>query len=93
LREIGSTILAHIQDVALEVESNILAANNLRGKFDRERRKQKVEASSSNASGINPQVDELNKLVKSLSTEMERLKLEGRQTNRNPQDFGNIIIS
>jgi hypothetical protein len=28
-------------------------------------------------------------MVKSLSVEMEKLKLEGRQTNRNPQDFGN----
>jgi hypothetical protein len=79
-----------MQDVALEVESNILATNKLRGKSDRDRRKQKAEASSSDASIINPQVDELNKFVKSLSAEMERLKLEGRQTNRNPQDFRNI---
>jgi hypothetical protein len=34
-------------------------------------------------------VDELTKLVKSLSVEMEKLKLEGRQNNRNTQDFGN----
>jgi hypothetical protein len=49
----------------------------------------KIEASSSDASGINPQFDELTKLVKSLFAEMERLKLEGRQRNINPQDFGN----
>jgi hypothetical protein len=90
LREIRSTTLSHMKDVALEVESNILATYKLRGKYDRDRRKQKVETSSSDASGINPQVDELTKLVKSLSIEMEILKLEGRKTNRNPQDFGNI---
>jgi hypothetical protein len=33
----------------------------------------------SDASTTNPQVDELTKLVKSLSAEMEKLKLEGRQ--------------
>jgi hypothetical protein len=89
LRERRSTTLSHMQDVSLEVESNILAADKLRGKYDRDRRKKKEEASSSDASGTNPQVDELTKLVKSLSAEMEKLKLEGRQANRNPQDFGN----
>jgi hypothetical protein len=74
-----------MQDVSLEVESNILATYKLRGKYDRDRRKQKAEASSSDASGTNPQVDELTKLVKSLSVEMEKLKLEGRQANRNPK--------
>jgi hypothetical protein len=78
-----------MQDAALEVKSNILASDKLRGKYDRDRRKQKAEASSSYDLGINLQFDELTKLVKSLFAEMEILKLEGRQTNRNPQDFGN----
>ena len=51
--------------------------------------KQKAAVSTSNASSNNPQVDELTKLVKSLSVEMEKLKLEGRGANRNPQGFGN----
>jgi hypothetical protein len=89
LRERRSTTLSHMKYVALEVESNILAVDKLRGQSDRDRRKQKEEASSLDASGINPQVDELTKLVNSLSTEMEKLKLEGRQTNKNPQYFGN----
>ena len=67
-----------MKDVALEVESNIQATDKLRGKYDRDGRKQKAEASISDASRINPQVDELTKLVKSLSAEMEKLKLEGR---------------
>jgi hypothetical protein len=53
-------------------ESNILATDKLRGKSNRERRKQKVEVSTSDSSGVNPQVDELTKLVKSLSVEMEK---------------------
>jgi hypothetical protein len=39
------------------VESNILSANKLRGKYDRDRRKQKEEASTYDASTTNPQVD------------------------------------
>jgi hypothetical protein len=79
-----------MQDVALEVDSNIMATDKLWEKSDRDRRKQKTGASSSDASRINPQFDELTKLVKSLSEDMERLKLEGRQTNQNTQDLGNI---
>jgi hypothetical protein len=39
LRERRATSLAHMQDAALEVESNILAADKLRGKADRDREK------------------------------------------------------
>jgi len=89
LRERRYTSLAHMQDVSLEVESNILATDNLRGKFDRDRRKNRVEASTYDSSSVNPRVDELTNLVKSLSAEMEKLKLERRQNNRNTQDTGN----
>jgi len=51
-----------------------LETNKLRGKYDRDRRKQKAEASTSDASGTNPRVDELAKLVNSLSPEMEKNK-------------------
>jgi hypothetical protein len=60
-----------------------LAADKLRGKYDRDRRKSRVEASTSDSSGVNPQVDELKKLVKSLSVEMEKMNLEGKQNYRN----------
>jgi len=93
LRERRYTTLDHMQYASLDIESNILVADKLRGKSNRDRRKLKEKASSLDASGINPQVKELTKLVKSLSAEMERLKLEGRQTNRNPQDFGKKINS
>jgi hypothetical protein len=52
-----------------ELESNILASYKLRGKPNRDRRKKTVEASNYNALGTNPRVDELTKLVKSLSAE------------------------
>jgi hypothetical protein len=89
LRERRATSLAHMQDATLEVESNILAADKLRSKYDRDRRKGRVEASTSDSSAAYPQVDELTKLVKSLSAEMEKLKFEGKQSYRNPQNVDN----
>jgi hypothetical protein len=73
LRERRSTSLAHMKDAVVEVESNIVASDKLRGKSDKARRKSRIEASTSNSSIVHPQVDELTKLVKSLSTEMEKL--------------------
>jgi hypothetical protein len=89
LRERRSTSLAHMQDAALEVESNIVASDKLRGKSDRDRRKNRAEASTSDSPIVHSQVDELTKLVKSLSTEIEKLKLEGKQTYRNTQNTDN----
>ena len=53
-----------MQDVSLEVESNILAVDKLRSKDDRDRRKGRAEASTSESPIVHPQVDELTKLVK-----------------------------
>jgi ABC-type phosphate transport system ATPase subunit len=89
LRERRSPSLVHMKDVALEVESNIVASDKLRGKSDRDRIKKKVEASTSDSFVVHSQVDELTKLVKSLSTEIEKLKLEGRQPYRNAQNIEN----
>jgi hypothetical protein len=89
LRERRSPSLVHMQDVALEVESNIVALDKLRGKSDRDRRKNRAETSNSDSSIVHSQVDELTKLVKSLSTKMEKLKSEGKQTYINSQNTDN----
>jgi hypothetical protein len=89
LRERRSSSLVHMQDAALEVESNIVASDKVRGKSDRDRRKRRTEASTSDSHTIHPQVEDLTKLVKSLSTEIEKLKLEGKQTYRNTQNTDN----
>jgi ribonuclease HI len=89
LRERRATSLANMQDAALEVESNVLAVNRLRSKSDRDRGKGKSEASTSGSSITHPQVDELTKMVKSLTAEMEKMKFEGKQTYRNPQNIDN----
>jgi hypothetical protein len=82
LRERRATSLAQMQDAAIEVESNVLAADRLRNKADADRRKGRSEASTSGPSVPHPQVDELTKMVKSLSAEMERMKVEGGKHTR-----------
>jgi hypothetical protein len=89
LRERRAASLAQMQDATIEVESNVLAANILRNEADIGRRKGKSEASTSGPSVPHLQVDELTKMVKSLSTEMERLKVERRRAYKGPQSTKN----
>jgi hypothetical protein len=49
-----------------------LVADKLRSKYDRDRRRGRDKASTSDSSNSHPQMDELTKLVKSLSVEMEK---------------------
>jgi hypothetical protein len=78
LRERRSTSLVHMQDATLEVESNIVDSDKLIWKSDRDRRKNITKASTYDSHVVHPQVEELTKLVKSLSTEIQKLKLEGK---------------
>jgi hypothetical protein len=78
-----------MQDAAIEVESNVLAADRLRNKADKGRRKGISETSTSGPLMPHPQVDEMTKMVKSLSAEMERIKVEGRKAYKGPQNFEN----
>jgi hypothetical protein len=72
--------LAHMQDAALDVESNIFSVHKLRRKPDRDIIRGRFEVSNSSSATIHSQVDELTKLLKSMSAKMEKLKLEGRKT-------------
>jgi hypothetical protein len=89
LREIRATSLAHMQDAAIEVESNILAVDKIRSKADKDRRKGRSEAFTSSSFVSPPQMDEVTKLLKSLPSRMERLEMEGKSSYRNPQNVDN----
>jgi hypothetical protein len=94
LRERRATSLAQMQDAAIEVESNILAADRLRNKANTDRRKGRSEASTSDSnvsgpSSSHPQVNELTQLVNVLKEEMERIKVERRQMYKGPQNTEN----
>jgi hypothetical protein len=52
-----------------------VASDKLRGKYDRDKRKNRDESSTSDSSVVHPQVDEFTKLVKLLSAEMENLTI------------------
>ena len=63
-----------MQDAALEVESNIMAAEKLKGQADR--RRQRGQASTSFASSSKPKLDKMTKMIESLATEIFKLKVE-----------------
>jgi hypothetical protein len=86
LRERRATTLAHMQDAAVEVESNILVVDRLRNTAGRNISRQRPEASSSSTSPLPLQTDETARVLKSLSARMERWELEGKPMYRNPQN-------
>jgi hypothetical protein len=88
LREKRTTTLNLMQDVAIEVESNILVADKLKSRSDRDRKKQKEELPSSSNSTSDTKMDEMTKMLKTMTSEMARLKMEQRQPNRPTQEGG-----
>jgi len=84
--------LADMQDAALEVESNIMATEKLKGNVDRRRKRGK------SSSSLNPKIDKMTKMIESLASEISKLKVEqhprkGRvhntftPTNPNPNPY------
>ena len=73
LRERRYASLSLIQDVALELESNIVASQKVKGKIDR--KKQPTESLGASSSENN--IDKMNKLLDNLTTEMSKLKDQG----------------
>jgi len=70
LRERRCATLADMQDAALEVESNIMVVEKLKGNV--ERRRQRGEPSSSS----DPKIDKMTKMIESLTFEISKLKVE-----------------
>jgi hypothetical protein len=97
LRERRSPTTSLMKDATLEVESNILATQKLKGNSDR--RRPRNEASSS--SSADPKLDKMAKMLESLTSEISKLKIEnkqpvkgrgtydyvGRNPNQNPNNF------
>jgi hypothetical protein len=78
LRERRSAMLSLMQDVALEVESNIIASQKLKGKNWAEKKKPVVESSSSS----NSKMEKMAKMLESLTSEMSKLKVQNQQPAR-----------
>lgn len=74
LRERRCATLADMQDVALEVESNIMAAEKLKSQADR--RRQRGQASTSSTSSSDPKLDKMNRIIESLAAKISKLGVE-----------------
>ena len=74
-----------MQDATLEVESNILASQKVKGKIDRK----KQPADPSGASASENKIDKMTKLLDNLTTKMSKLKDQGHLPVRGkgPSDF------
>jgi hypothetical protein len=86
LRERRSAMLALMQDASLEVESNIIASQKLKGRD--EKKKFVVESSSSS----NGKMEKMAKLLDSLTSEMSKLKVQNQPPARakEPNSFSPI---
>ena len=69
LRERRCATLANMQDATLEVESNIMAVEKLKGNVDRRRQRGK-------SSSFDPKIDKMTKMIESLASEISKLKVE-----------------
>ena len=84
LRERRPITLLNMQDVALEVDSNLLASNRLKKETPQQQyeRKGKKEAVSTSAAPQSAEatIDEMAKLVKILTAKLNKLELEKNST-------------
>ena len=70
LRERRSSSLSLMQDVSLEVESNILASQKVKGKMDK--KKQRVDPIGASLS--QKKIDQMTKILDNLTVEISKLK-------------------
>jgi hypothetical protein len=75
LREIRSTTFFSMQESSIEVESNILASNMLKNRFEKDKKKQREDfPTSSNPTTSDPKLDDITKTLKDLTFEIAKLK-------------------
>ena len=85
LRERRSSSLSLIHDAALEVESNIVASQKVKGKIDRK----KQPTDPIGASSSENKIDKMTKLLDNLTAEMFKMKDQGQipMRGKGPSDF------
>jgi hypothetical protein len=79
LRERRSATLTLMQDATLEVESNIMASQKLKGKFERKK------SSADPPSSSNTKMEKMAKMLDSLTSEMSKLKIQSQQSVRSKE--------
>ena len=89
-----------MQEATLEVESNMLASSKLKEQleYQEQDKKGKKEMVPSTCTGkTSDKMDEMNKLIKSLFAEVNRLEMENKNQNRplqegNPTQFRRPLV-
>jgi hypothetical protein len=72
-----------MQEAAIEVESNILASDRLKTRFDKEKKKQREDTPTSSNSAISdPKHEEMTKTLKYLTSKIAKLKWESTHPNK-----------
>jgi hypothetical protein len=90
LRERRSTTLLSMQEVDINVESNILASDTLKTQSDKDKKKQRDDSLASyNSTTYDPKIDEMTKTLKDLTFEIAKMKWESKQQNKAFQGAGN----
>jgi hypothetical protein len=88
LRERRAATHNQMKEDSIEVESNILEADKLKTRGDRDRKNKKEEMHSSSNATSDSKIDEMAKMLKYLTSEMERLNMEKKQPSRPAQEGG-----
>jgi hypothetical protein len=89
LRERRYTTLLSMQEEAIEVESNILASDMLKTRYDKGKKKHREDSpASSNTATSDPKLDEMTTNLKYLTSEIAKMKWESKQPNRAFQGAG-----
>jgi hypothetical protein len=88
--KITFSTLILMQEAAIEVESNTFAVEKLKYRGDRDRKKQREEFPSSSHTTYDSKMDEMAKMLKTLTFEMARMKMETKQPSKPTQESGYI---
>ena len=94
LRDAKPQSLSSMQEAAIEVESNILAANKLKaeenkGVKEKKKQKEDKQASTSKDFSAEEKLDEMSNLMKHLASKMSKLEVENRPAARRPPGIPN----
>ena len=88
----GNTFL-NMQEASSEVESNLMASNKLRGKSDHQEDEKKKEKNMlpypSGTKIADSKIEDMNKLMKSMSAKLNRMEMENKSQNKSIQDNDN----
>ena len=90
LREIRSPNLTTMQESTIEIESNVLVAQRLKGESKiRKKKKEEKLPSTSNQQSLEDKIDEMRKMIKRLTSKLEKLDIDWKNVTITIEDVRN----